>query len=302
MRSLQARWTLTSAATLIACGAAFAQTPAAVPPTLNKVADSGTIVVGYRENSAPFSYLDGGKPIGFSVDLCSRVVDAVKAKLKKPDLKVQMEPVTSNSRIPAMSNGTIDLECGSTTNNKQRHDFVDFTVNTFYTGTKLLVKKNSGIKGWADIKGKRATSTMGTTNLVVLRKYNADHQLNMQAVVAKTDTEAFEQVDTGKADAYAMDDILLYGFAANSKNPGDWAIVGDPQQVEPYALMVRKDDPAFKKLADDTLIEMMRNGEFEKLYKKWFLSPTPPNNVNYNVPMSEALKQNLKAPSDKPAN
>jgi glutamate/aspartate transport system substrate-binding protein len=288
-----------AAAALLAAGPAGAQT--AVPPTLSKIGASNTIVLGYRDTSAPFSYVDGGKPVGFSIDLCYRIVDAVKAKLKKPDLKVQMEMVTANSRIPSMVGGTIDLECGSSTNNTQRHELVDFTVNTFYTGTRLLVKKSSGIKSWEDIKGKRATSTSGTTNLVVLRKYSIDHHLDIQAMVGKTDNEAVAQVDSGKADAFAMDDILLYGFAANSKNPAEWAVVGEPLQVEPYAIMLRKDDPQFKKLADEALIEVMRSGEFEKLYKKWFLSPTPPNNVNYNVPMSDALKQNLKAPNDKPA-
>jgi len=289
---------LMAAAAVVVLSATSAQ----AADTLAKIAESGKITLAYRESSVPFSYLDGpNKPIGFSVELSNAVVEAVKKKLNKPNLQVQLMPVTSQNRIPLITNGTVDLECGSTTNNSARAKDVAFAVNHFYTGTRLLVKKSSKIKDYADLAKKTVASTTGTTNALVMRKYNTEKNLDMDIVLGKDHADAFLLVESDRAVAFAMDDILLYGLIANAKNPADYEVVGEPLQVEPYACMLPKDDPAFKKLVDDTFIGMMKSGEFEKLYNKWFMSPIPPKNVPLNLPMSQQLKDNIKAPSDKPA-
>jgi ABC-type amino acid transport substrate-binding protein len=270
-------------------------------PTLARVAESGALRIGYRESSVPFSYLDGRTPIGLSMDLCARIAQAVGAKLKRTDLKTELQAVTSQNRIPLVINGTVDLECGSTTNNVQRREQVEFAINHFYTGTRLLVKKASGIKGYADLKGKTVATTTGTTNLQVLRKYNADKAIGFEMIFGKDHVDSMLLVDSDRAVAFGMDDILLYGLAGNAKDPAQWQVVGEALQVEPYAIMLRKNDPEFKKLVDETLQETIRSGEFERLYKKWFLSPIPPRNMSLDVPMSDALRQHLAAPTDKPA-
>ena len=270
--------------------------------TLAKIAESGKITLAYRESSVPFSYLDGpNKPIGFSVELSNAVVEAVKKKLNKPNLQVQLMPVTSQNRIPLITNGTVDLECGSTTNNTARGKDVAFAVNHFYTGTRLLAKKSSKIKNYADLAKKTVASTTGTTNALVMRKYNTEKNLDMDIVLGKDHADAFLLVESDRAVAFAMDDILLYGLIANAKNPADYEVVGEALQVEPYACMLAKDDKEFKKLVDDTFVGLMKSGEFEKMYTKWFLQPIPPKNVPLNLPMSDQLKENLKAFSDKPA-
>ncbi len=286
---------------MAALALAAAATGAQAADTLAKIAASGKITLAYRESSVPFSYLDGGKPIGFSVELSNAVVEAVKKKLNKPNLEVAMMAVTSQNRIPLLSNGTIDLECGSTTNNSARAKDVSFAINHFYTGTRLLVKKSSGIKDYPDLAKKTVTSTTGTTNALVMRKYNAEKNLDMDIVLATDHADAFLLVEGGRAVAFAMDDILLYGLMANAKNPAEFEVVGEALQVEPYACMLAKDDTAFKKLVDDTFIGLMKSGEFEKLYTKWFLQPIPPKNMPLNLPMSPQLRENIKSPSDKPA-
>ncbi|OUM03532.1 transporter substrate-binding domain-containing protein [Variovorax sp. JS1663] len=278
-----------------------AATGAQAADTLAKIAESGKITLAYRESSVPFSYLDGGKPIGFSVELSNAVVEAVKKKLNKPNLQVALMPVTSQNRIPLLQNGTVDLECGSTTNNSARGKDVSFAINHFYTGTRLLVKKSSNVKDYGDLAKKTITSTTGTTNALVMRKYNAEKNLDMDIVLAKDHADAFLLVESGRALAFAMDDILLYGLKANAKTPDDFDVVGESLQVEPYACMLPKDDAAFKKLVDDTFAGMMKSGEFEKLYNKWFMQPIPPKNVPLNLPMSQQLRDNIKSPSDKPA-
>jgi len=281
---------------------AAATTGAQAADTLAKIAESGKITLAYRESSVPFSYLAGGeKPIGFSVELSNAVVDAVKKKLNKPKLEVALMPVTSQNRIPLISNGTIDLECGSTTNNTARAKDVSFAINHFYTGTRLLVKKSSKIKNYADLAKKTVASTTGTTNALVMRKYNTEKNLDMDIVLGKDHADAFLLVESDRAVAFAMDDILLFGLMANAKNPADFEVVGDALQVEPYACMLPKDDPAFKKLVDDTFIDLMKSGEFEKMYAKWFLQPIPPKGVPLNLPMSPQLRENIQAPNDKPA-
>ena len=283
-------------AAVAACTAVSAQSG-----TLERVAQSGVIKVGYRESSVPFSYLNGNQPVGFAMDLCARIVEATKAQTKRPDLKVEYQPVTSQNRIPLIQNGTVDIECGSTTNNTNRREQVEFGINHFYTGTRLLVRKTSGIKSIDDLKGKTLVSTTGTTNIALLRKYLFDQKLDAQLVAAKDHADAMLYVESGRAAAFGMDDILLYGLMANARNPQDWDVAGDAIQVEPYAIMLRKDDPAFKKLVDDTLRGVIKSGEFETLYKKWFQSPIPPKGVNLNVPISAELRKHLGAPTDRPA-
>ncbi|OAK65824.1 ABC transporter substrate-binding protein [Variovorax paradoxus] len=280
----------------------FAGTGAQAADTLAKIAESGKITLAYRESSVPFSYLDGpGKPIGFSVELSNAVVEAVKKKLNKPNLQVALMPVTSQNRIPLITNGTIDLECGSTTNNTARSKDVAFAINHFYTGTRLLVKKSSKIKDYADLAKKTVASTTGTTNVLVMRKYNIEKNLGMNIVLGKDHADSFLLLESDRAVAFAMDDVLLFGLISNAKTPSDFEVVGESLQVEPYACMLPKDDPAFKKVVDDTFAAMMKSGEFEKLYDKWFMQPIPPKNLPLNLPMSPQLKENLKALSDKPA-
>jgi glutamate/aspartate transport system substrate-binding protein len=287
-----------SLAALVLSQAAQAQ----VPPTLDKVKASGSITVAYRESSIPFSYLGSdAKPVGFGWEICGKVVEQVKRATGRADLQVATQAVTSQNRIPLLQNGTIDIECGSTTNNSDRGKQVAFAINYFYTGTRLLVKSDSPVKSLADLKGKKVVSTTGTTNYQVLRKANADQKLDFELLGAKDHAESALMVETGRADAFGMDDILLYGLRASAQNPASLAVVGEALQVEPYAIMVRKDDPAFKKLVDDTLTGLIRSGEFESLYKKWFQSPIPPKGINLNAPMSKELVDNLKALSDKPA-
>jgi len=287
---------LVAIALLAAAGAASAQS------TLDKVKASGAMTLAYRESSIPFSYLDDkAQPVGFGVDICNKVVDEVRKATGRADLKVALQPVTSANRIPLLSNGTIDIECGSTTNNSERGKQVAFAVNYFYTGTRLLVKSDSGIKSLADLNNKVVVSTTGTTNFRIMRNLISEQKLPIELIGAKDHAESALLVESGRAAAFAMDDILLYGLRASAQDPASLAVVGEPIQVEPYAIMVRKDDPAFKQLVDGVVAGLMKSGEFEKLYKKWFQSPIPPKGINLNAPMDKALIDNLKALSDKPA-
>jgi glutamate/aspartate transport system substrate-binding protein len=286
---------------LIACLGVSAQ--AQTPSTLDKVKASGSISVAYRESSIPFSYLGANaQPLGFGWEICGRVVERVRQATGRADLKVVTHAVTSQNRSSLMQNGTIDIECGSTTNNNDRAKQVAFGINYFYTGTRLLVKSGSPIRSLADLVGKKVVSTVGTTNYHLLRKLNSERQLGFELLGAKDHAQSAQLVQQGRADAFGMDDILLHGLRANSQNPSELAVVGEAVQVEPYAVMLRRGDPAFKKLVDDTLIELMTSGEFESLYKKWFQSPIPPRGTNLNIPISQELRDNLKALSDKPIN
>lgn len=275
---------------------------AASAQTLDKVKSSGSISVAYRESSIPFSYLDDkAQPTGFGWEICGKIVDEVKKATGRADLKVTTQAVTSANRIPLLQNGTIDIECGSTTNNSERAKQVAFATNYFYTGTRLLVKAGSPIKGMGDLGGKKVVSTTGTTNYRIMRAYNEEKKLNFELLAAKDHAESQLVVQSGRADAFAMDDILLYGLRASSANPAEWAVVGEALQVEPYAIMLRKDDPTFKALVDGVLAKLMDSGEFTKLYNKWFTQAIPPKGVNLNAPMPKELVDNLKAKSDKPA-
>ena len=272
------------------------------PMTLDKVKSSGAITVAYRDSSIPFSYLDDkAQPVGFGWEICGRIVDEVKKATGQPNLKVQTQAVTSANRIPLLMNGTIDIECGSTTNNSERQKQVTFAINYFYTGTRFLVKAGSAVGSIDDLKGKTVVSTTGTTNYKIIRNLNEEKKLGIDLIGAKDHADSALLVQTGRAVAFAMDDILLYGLKASAANPAEFAVVGEAIQVEPYAIMLRKDDPAFKKLVDDTLASLMKSGDFEKLYKKWFMSPIPPKGINLNAPMSRELQDNLKKLSDKPA-
>jgi len=294
------RTTALRLASLIAFAASAAMAQPA--PTLDKVKAGGSVTVAYRESSIPFSYLDDkAQPTGFGWEICARVVDQLKKATGRSDLKVQAQAVTSSNRIPLLQNGTIDIECGSTTNNSDRQKQVAFATNYFYTGTRFLVKAGAPVKSLDDLKGKAVVSTTGTTNFRVIRNLNEEKKLGIELAGAKDHAESALLVQTGRALAFAMDDILLYGLKASAANPADFDVVGEAIQVEPYAIMLRKDDPAFKKLVDDTIAGLVRSGEFEALYKKWFQSPIPPKGINLNAPMSKELRDNLKTLSDKPA-
>lgn len=289
-------------ASLVCATAAIACLPAAQADVLAKAKESGEITFGYRESSVPLSYLAGGQTaIGFAIDISNAVADAVRKEIGKPDLKVKWQPVTPTNRTPLLQNGTIALECGSTTNNAARGKDVDFAINYFYTGTRAMVKKSAGIRNWADLKGKAVAVTSGTTNLPVVRKYSAENKLNISITMAKDHADGFLLMDADRAAAFAMDDILLYGLKANSKNPAAYEIVADALQIEPYACMLPKGDAAFKKVVDGVIGGMMKSGEFTRLYDKWFMQPIPPKNQALGLPMSKELKDNLTAQSDKPA-
>ena len=258
--------------------------------------------MSYRESSIPFSYLDDkAQPVGFAVDICDRIVDEIKKTTARADLKVTRQAVTSANRIPLLVNGTIDIECGSTTNNSDRAKQVAFATNYFYTGTRFLVKADSGIKGMGDLNNKIVVSTTGTTNFRIMRNLISEQKLPIELIAAKDHSESALLVESGRAVAFAMDDILLFGLRASAQNPASLAVVGEPIQVEPYALMVRKDDPTMKALVDGVLAGMMKSGEFTRLYAKWFQSPIPPRGINLNAPMGKELTDNMKALSDKPA-
>ncbi len=276
--------------------------PAQAQTTLEKVKASGSISVSYRESSIPFSYLDDkAQPVGFSVDICDRIVDEIKKATARADLKVTRQAVTSANRIPLLVNGTIDIECGSTTNNSDRAKQVAFATNFFYTGTRFLVKADSGIKGMGDLNNKIVVSTTGTTNFRVMRNLITEQKLPIELIGAKDHSESALLVESGRAAAFAMDDILLYGLRASAQNPASLAVVGEAIQVEPYAIMVRREDPTMKALVDGVLAGMMKSGEFTRLYTKWFQSPIPPRGINLNAPMGKELVDNMKLLSDKPA-
>ena len=268
--------------------------------TLKKIKDNGAIVIGYREASIPFSFLDDRQqPVGYSIDICMKVVEAVKTELNLPNLQVRFNPINPQTRIPLVANGTVDIECGSTTNTLDRQKQVAFLVTTFVTGTRLLVKKTSGVSGYRDLKGKTLVVTSGTNNERVLQLLNDKESLGIKFVNAPDHAQAFSVVDLGRAVAFTTDDILLYSLKATARNPGDFDVVGEFLSLEPYSMIVRKDDAPFKRLGDRAVTDLFRSGEINKMYEKWFLSPIPPKGVNLNVPMSDLLKELIRNPNDK---
>lgn len=287
---------LTVAASTVIAGPAFTQE---LTGTLKKIKDTGVITLGHRESSVPFSYYDDKqKVIGYAMDLCNRIVEAVKKDLKLPKLEVKLNPVTSATRIPLMANGTIDLECGSTTNNLERQKQVAFTITHFVTANRFVSKIASKLKTVDDLKGKTVVSTSGTTNIKQITEINAQKNLGMNILTAKDHAEAFLMVETDRAAAFVMDDILLYSLVAISKSPKDYVISANALSVEPYGIMLRRDDPAFKKVVDAAMIATYKSSAINAIYDKWFLKPIPPRGVNLNVPMSAAFKKVVAHPTD----
>ncbi|PNK63446.1 MULTISPECIES: glutamate/aspartate ABC transporter substrate-binding protein [Pantoea] len=271
--------------------------------TLKKISDNGVIVVGHRESSVPFSYYDNQqKVVGYSQAYSNAIIEAIKAKLNKPDLQVKMIPVTSQNRIPLLQNGTYDFECGSTTNNLERQKQAAFSDTIFVIGTRLLVKKGGDIKDFADLKGKTVVVTSGTTSEVLLHKLNDEKKMDMRIISAKDHGDSFRTLETGRAVAFMMDDALLAGERAKAKKPDNWEIVGTPQSKEAYGCMLRKDDASFKTLVDDTIAKAQTSGEAAKWFDTWFKQPIPPKNLNLNFDLSTDMQALFKTPNDKALN
>jgi glutamate/aspartate transport system substrate-binding protein len=270
--------------------------------TLKNIKETGAITLGYRESSIPFSYLDdAGKPVGYAIDICYKIVEAVKKELKLDRLEVKLTPVSSSARIPLMANGTIDLECGSTTNNAEREKQVAFTNTHFLTATRFVSKKSSHINSIDDLKGKTVVSTSGTTNIKQLTEANAARNLGLNIIPAKEHAESFLMVETDRAVAAVLDDILLASFVAGSKDPAAYVISAEAfSKPEPYGIMLRKDDPAFKKLVDDATAALYQSSEGVGIYDKWFMQKIPPKGLNLNTPMAPELKRVFGKPSDSP--
>lgn len=289
-RAVVAAWTFAAAT------AAFAQSPP--PPvelsgTLAKAQKSGSITIGYRESSVPFSYVSArGEPIGYSIDLCRQLVDAIGDALHKP-IAIQWKVVTSESRIPAVTSGQVDLECGSTTNNLERRRQVAFSPTMFVSGTKLMVKKGSPIQSFRDLAGKRVVTTAGTTNAKAMADLKDKFKVDMTLLSAPDHAASFRMLSSGQADAFATDDVLLYGLRAQSGAPGDWLVIGDFLSYDPYGVMFRKDDPQLAALVNDTFQRMAEDREIERRYERWFLKKLP-SGVSLDLPMSPQLETILQ--------
>jgi glutamate/aspartate transport system substrate-binding protein len=270
--------------------------------TLKNIKESGAITLGFRDASIPFSYLDDSqKPVGFAMDICYKIVDAVKKELKLDKLEVKLTPVTSSNRIPLLANGTVDLECGSTTNNAEREKQVSFTNTHYLTASRYVSKKSSGITKIDDMKGKSIVSTAGTTNIKQLTEANAARNLGINIIAAKDHAEAFLMVETDRAAAFVMDDILLASLVAGAEDPSIYTMSTDAfSKPEPYGIMLRKDDPAFKKVVDAATADVYTSGEGQKLYDKWFTQKIPPKGLNLNTPIGPELKHEFAKPSDSP--
>jgi len=284
---------------VLAAGAlGFSVAATAQEGTLQKIKSSGSITIGHRDASIPFSYYDDKQQvIGYAIDLCHRIVDAVKTDLKMPKLETKYQLVTSANRIPLMANGTIDLECGSTTNNLARQEQVWFTITHFVTANRWVAKKSANVKALADLKGKTIVSTAGTTNIKQITEINGQQNLGMNIISANGHPEAFQMVETGRAVAFVMDDILLASLAAQSRNPKDYEISAEALSVEPYGIMLRKDDTAFKKVVDAAMTNIYKSGQINAIYAKWFEKPVPPKNINLNLPMGAAMKKVVANPT-----
>jgi len=254
---------------------------------LKRIKERGVINMGHREASIPFSYLgDSGKPQGYSVDLCMKIIDRVKAEIKMPNLKVKFVPVTSQTRIPLMANGTIDIECGSTTNNLTRQKQVDYLAVTFITGTKLASKKGSGIKEIEDMNGKVIALSLGTTNEKAIKRVAKKKGIKLKYVMVKDHPQGWLSLETGRADAYATDDVLLFGLISKSKNPSQFQVTGRFLSYDPYGIMVPRNDSTYRRIGNMVMADLMRSGEATKIYNKWF-NPGP---TKINMPMSTTLE------------
>ena len=288
---------LCTAALAVMAGSAGAQE---LTGTLKKIKETGAITLGHRDSSVPFSYYDDKQQVvGYAIDLCNKIVDAVKAELKMPALQVKLNPVSSSTRIPLMANGTVDLECGSTTNNVERQKQVAFTITHFLTASRYVTKKTANIKSIDDLKGKTVVSTSGTTNIKQMNEVNVEKKLGVNILPAKDHAEAFLMVETDRAVAFVMDDILLASLVASSKDPSAYVISTDALSLpEPYAIMLRREDPAFKKVVDAAMSKVYTSGEINGIYDKWFTKPIPPKGLTLNVPMGEAFKKVTAKPTD----
>jgi len=268
--------------------------------TLTKIRDLQTVVIAYREGSAPFSFLDENRQVvGYSVDLCLKVADAIKRELKLPNLKVQFLPVDSVTRFSALIDGKADLECGTTTNNAERRKRVAFTVPHFFSSVRALVRAADGMHNWPDLKNRTVVTTQSTTTIKLLNDRNNVRALNIKLLEGKDDLDSFTMVEQGKADAFPMDDVLLYSLRAAAKDPSRFAIIGEPLSVEPYAIMMRRDDPAFKKLVDKEMVRVINDGEIYRIYDRWFMRPIGPKGMNMKMPMGYLLRDSLRFPGDK---
>ena len=281
---------------LFATTGAFAQGA----DTLAKVKASGVVTMGVRDSSGALSYtLGDGKYTGYHVEICQRILANLE-KAAERKLEVKYQPVTSQNRIPLVQNGTVDIECGSTTNNATRKKDVAFVVTTFVEEVRMAVKANSGITSIAQLNGKNVATTTGTTSVQTLRKNERATGVDFKEVFGKDHSDSFLLLESGRADAFVMDGAILAGNIATSKNPADFKVVGEVLSVEPIAIMIRKDDPLFKRLADDTVINMIKSGEMDKMWTKWFLSPIPPKNTKVGLAISESTKEAWANPNDKP--
>lgn len=268
--------------------------------TLDRIKESGAINIAHRESSLPFSYLDAEKkPVGYAADICLRVADAIKKELKLKELKINWLMVTPKNRIEMIQEGKADMECGSTTNNRERREKVAFTIPHYIAGARILVKSDSGITSLEGLRGKTIVTTKGTTTVKIMRAKNDERILNINLIEADDHAQSFKMVEEGKASAFVMDDVLLFSLRAQSSNPSAYSVVGDYLSVEPLAIMLRKDEPDFKRLVDREVSRLIVDFEMQNLYKKWFLSPIPPKGVNLNIPMSYLLRDAFRFPTDK---
>jgi glutamate/aspartate transport system substrate-binding protein len=297
MNALRQWWRIVTLFCLLATGPA-AQAQIFSKPTLEKIREYGAIYVGHREASVPFSYFVGDEVVGYSMDLCHRIVDAIRHELDDPTLKVVLVPVTSSSRLLMLMTGVIDLECGSTTNTKIRQQSVAFGVTTFVSGVKAVVRKDVGIERLVDLSSRVIVTTAGTTTDRVVKTVLASHKILAHAKSARTHSESLSMVLSRQADAFVLDDAILAGLLANSPDGQKMKLLEENFGFEPYGIALRKDDPEFKKLVDSSLIRLMGNGELEKLYTKWFMSPIPPKGARLEIPMSGMLRDLLRSPND----
>ena len=292
--------------TLVALSLLFAHSALAdTPPlsgTLKKIADSGSVTLGYRDSSIPFSYIGdhSGNPMGYSVDLAGEIVKHLQSKLAVPQLKVRYNLVTSQTRIPLVQNGTVDLECGTTGVTAERQKQVDFSYGFIFVKGQLLTRKGSGIQGLDDLKGKNVVSTAGTTNEKYLKNYNLEHNLGAFVISAKDHGEAFMMLQSGRAAAFYMDDALLYGERAKARDPHDWVVVGEAQSKEIYSCMVRKGDDQLLAAVNEALADVYRSGRIEGIYQRWFEQPIPPKGLNLEFPMTSELKAIIAKPVSDP--
>ena len=286
----------------VALGALLATAGAArAEDTLKKIKDGGSVTMGVRESSGALSYtLGDGKYVGFHVEVCTQVLADVQKQLGLAKLETKYQPVTSQNRIPLVQNGTVDIECGSTTNNATRQKDVAFAVTTYVEEVRIAVKANSGITSIAQLKDKSVATTTGTTSVQLLRKHERANGVDFKEVFGKDHADSFLLLESGRADAFVMDGQILAGNIAKAKNPADFKIVGEVLSVEPIAIMIRKDDPGFKKAVDDSIKAMMKSGEIAKLYDKWFMQAIPPSNTKVGLPASDATKTAWANPNDKP--